>query len=109
MKFSPFIILLIPLWVYISRYSINVIRNEMVSLDYYFGLSGRKRTKSIKGLSAKVFGYSTLIGGIMISVGLISTVFSSIPHLVILYITLCPMGIAVNLLGTILFFLSNGD
>ena len=106
MKFSPFIILLIPLWVYISRYGINVIRNEAVSIDYYVGFSEEKRTKFMQGVPARVFGYSTLSGGILISVGLLSTVFSHLTPQVagILNITLCPMGIAVNILGTILGF-----
>ncbi len=111
MTFSPFIILLIPLWVYVARFGTSVIQKEEVSLDYYLGFSKHKRTKTMQGISARIFGYSTLIGGILISLGIISTLFSeSASYLAgILFITLCPLGILVNVLGVILGFSLQND
>jgi TRAP-type C4-dicarboxylate transport system permease small subunit len=112
MTINPFIILLIPLWVYIFLFGIRVIRDSEVSLNYYLGFSSRKRTKALKGIPAKFFGYSTLIGGLLVTIALISTLFSNSNPLEagLLYVTLCPLGIVFNILGLVIgFSLSRHD
>jgi len=110
MKFSPFIVLLIPLWIYIRRYGTKVIQNQEVSIDYYPRLMGENRTKLIKGKLARLFGYSTVIGGMLISIGILATLFSdSAPyHAGLLYVTVCPIGIGINIVGVILSAILEG-
>lgn len=92
------------------RYGTKVIQNQEVSIDYYPGLMVEKRTKLIKGKPARIFGYSTLIGGILISIGLLATLVSYfVPyHAGLLYVTVCPLGIGINIIGVILCAILDG-
>jgi hypothetical protein len=107
MKFNPFLILVLPLWIYLVRFGIHVIKNQEISFDYYRGFSFEKKVKHLSGTPAKIFGYSTLIGGMLIVSSITATLFSeSAPYLAgIFFITLCPIGIAINMTGLILAFL----